>query len=183
MVEARCRESVDRIARFTATAFSPKRAPARSRPRPRWRWSAPNGSAAPTSPRASARPAAPTGWPRYDRARTHMLALSSEAASLRRPYAAARRRALRAGRAGARACAARHDRRGRAHARTRPGQPGLVEPSAVEPETRPLLRRQCTFCLLVLSDYDPARLQARQLAHEGRHPNWEHETRRWRKPS
>jgi len=63
------------------------------------------------------------------------------------------------------------------------GQPSLVEPPAVEPETRPVLRRQCTFCLLVLSDYDPARLHARQLDHEGRHPNWEHEARRWRKPS
>ena len=64
-----------------------------------------------------------------------------------------------------------------------PGQQGLVEPPAVEPETRPLLRRQCTFCRRVLSDDDPARLWARQLAHEGRHRDWEHESRRWRKPS
>ena len=64
-----------------------------------------------------------------------------------------------------------------------PGQQGLVEHPVVEPETRPLLRRQCTFCLLVLSDYDPARLRARQLAHEGLHRDWEHESRRWRKPS
>ncbi len=30
-----------------------------------------------------------------------------------------------------------------------PGQPGLVEPPAVEPETRPVQRRQCTFCLRI----------------------------------
>ena len=64
-----------------------------------------------------------------------------------------------------------------------PGQQDLVEPPAVEPETRPLPRRQCTFCRRVLSDDDPARLWARQLAHEGRHRDWEHEARRWRKPS
>jgi hypothetical protein len=72
----------------------------------------------------NARPAAPTGWPRYDHARAHVLALSPEAASLRRLCPAARRRALCAGCAGARAGPARHDRRGRARAGTRPGTAG-----------------------------------------------------------
>ena len=72
----------------------------------------------------NARPAAPTGWPRYDHARAHVLALSPEAASLRRPCPAARRRALCAGCAGARAGPARHDRRGPARAGTRPGTAG-----------------------------------------------------------
>lgn len=161
----------------------PTRAPARRRSRPRARWSGPNGSAAPTSPRASARPAAPTGWPRYDHARAHVLALSPEAASLRRPCPATRRRALCAGRAGARAGAARHDRRGRARAGTRPGTAGPGRAACGGARDAAVLRRQCTFCLLVLSDDDPARLQARQRAHEGRHRDREHESRRWRKPS